>query len=532
MVPATSTATALAAKSAAEVADAIREEALRPNGDPEGLPLPLAAHWNTGHYARAPGMHPDFEISLIEQGAYVMPSFHHPPYFHEQKGVGAVDLRYYERAIGRAARLRLPLTFVGSQWESALTLQDEFFRLPSEQNPNVISPNGQVLKKVSPFGPVEPWSEVGRRWTATTWMRMLQHWYPNPPLVMFLSNNEHAKLSWHEADQSKRFLTQYGKLTDENRIRQLFAQGWIERYRALQQGMRQGLVADAWKEHSIFVGYDAFGPAFFGRWSAWPRHALTTSGAVDPWPLAFDGGSPSFYVHSWNPSTDYTVWSPQLEANNWPFMLLEAWRLNPKFWWEISVWDGYDPKKADCMRKTYARLGQEYGPARYRGLVQFGMWLLRPRVVREFRGWTYSAAEIMPYFQEILDSVARVHENPTLRAFWRKGRLVSNKTRKHPYQSNIPDQYEKATRWFLLDTNLTPPRPWKLDTEIPVWAIALVLDAAPRRQWLIYAQSPLKERQGVVVSVPGYGNATVNATVGGAFYLVKEGSRTAERIAD
>jgi len=512
------------------VAKAIRAEALRPNDDPAGRPLPLAGHWNTGHYPRARGMDPAFEIGLIEQGHYVLPSFHHQPYWH--RGWAGVGEKYYGAAIRKAAKLRLPLTFLGTQWEHGLTDDKHYFALPADKNPNVITPDGKIVKKVSPFGPVEAWREVGRKWTATPALQKLQEQYTNPPLVIFLSNNEHAKLRWHQAETSKRYLDKYGKGKSDNFKREVCGKGWIERYRALQAGMRDGLTTPAWKKNAIFVGYEAFGPAHFGRWGGWKEYSLIVKGRVTPWPLAWDGGTPSYYVHNWNPSTDYTVWSPHVESNNWPFMLDEAWKLNPKYWWEISVWDGYQPKLANCMRKTYAKRGQKYGPERYRGFVQFGMWLMRPRVVREFRGWTDDVKTMMPYFKEILASVDRVHENRTLREFWRKGKLVPNRAHKHPYQQNIPAEYRDVDRWFLLDTSLTPKRPWTLKTEIPVWAIALVTGEKPNRRWLVYAQSPLRDRRNIDVVVPGYGKIKVDATVRGAFNLLDEAKNVAERVVD
>jgi len=511
------------------IAKAIRTEALRPNNDPAGRPLPLAGHWNTGHYPRARGMDPAFEIGLIEQGHYVLPSFHHQPYWHE--GWAGVGEKYYGAAIRKAAKLRLPLTFLGTQWERGLTDDKHYFAMPPEKNPNVVTPDGKILKKVSPFGPVEAWREVGRKWTATPAFQKLQGQYPKPPLVIFLSNNEHAKLRWHQAETSKRYLDEYGKGKSDNFKREAFGKGWIERYRALQAGMRDGLTAPAWKQNAIFVGYEAFGPAHFARWGGWKEYSLIVKGRVTPWPLAWDGGTPSYYVHNWNPSTDYTVWSPHVESNNWLFMLDEAWKLNPKFWWEISVWDGFQPKLANCMRKTYAKRGQKYGPERYRGFVQFGMWLMRPRVVREFRGWTDDVKTMMPYYKEILASVKLVHENRTLREFWRKGKLVPNRAQKHPYQQNIPAEYRDADRWYLLDTSLTPKQPWTLKTEIPVWAIAFVMGEKPNRRWLVYAQSPLKHRENVKVSLPGFGEIATDVTVGGSFYVVDEAKTTGQRLA-
>ena len=94
----------------------------------------------------------------------------------------------------------------------------------------------------------------------------------------------------------------------------------------------------------------------------------------------WDGGSPSYYTHDWNGSTDYTTWSPQIEFMNLVFMQKEAYKLNPRFWFEFSVWDGCQ-KNPPYLSKDeyYRRQGQSYNPQRYGGFVQFGMWLLRPR---------------------------------------------------------------------------------------------------------------------------------------------------------
>ncbi|HHW08528.1 MAG TPA: hypothetical protein GXX29_00985 [Firmicutes bacterium] len=91
---------------------------------------------------------------------------------------------------------------------------------------------------VSPFGPVELWREVGKKWTSGR----MQEWYPDPPLILFVSNNEHRKLAWHEVEQDIRYLEMYGPGRDDEFKRDVVAQAWIERYRALQEGMREGLV--------------------------------------------------------------------------------------------------------------------------------------------------------------------------------------------------------------------------------------------------------------------------------------------------
>jgi hypothetical protein len=158
------------------------------------------------------------------------------------------------------------------------------------------------------------------------------------------------------------------------------------------------------------------------------------------------------------------------------------------------------------------------------------MWLLRPRVVREFRNHLSTVRRDEPYFMSVVNSVDRVHDDPILKKFWRKGQLVVNKKYLHPYQVNIPGEYGAVDRWFLLDTDLDPKRPWDLNTVIPVFALAMVMGEKPNREWLIYAHSPLKDRNNVQITVPGYGQITVNVSAEGSFYSVKEKGKQVLRI--
>jgi hypothetical protein len=509
------------------VPEAIRAEAVRAGDDPVGRPLPLASHWNTGRQPPDDTFDPAWQLELIDKGHHVLPFLHMPdpglPGDHK-----SLD-EYYEAAIKRAAALKLPLSLIATQWESLLTYDKAYLDLPADKNPNVVAADGKVRREVDPFGPVEPWRDVGTRWTAGPAMKCLQEWYPDPPLVVLVSNNEHAKLRWAKAEESKRYLDRYGTGKDGEFKRRVVAEGWIERYRALMAGMRDGLANPTWKKNAVFVGYEAFGPPHFARWGGWKEYSLAVAGRIDPSPLAWDGGSPSFYVHNWNASTDYTVWSPQIEAMNWVFMQQEARALNPRFWFEISTWDGNVNQPSD-KRKLYAARGQAYGPERYAGMVQFGLWLLRPRVVREFRGWTEKRSVQGPYFLAIVEAVDRVHTRPVLRRFWRKGELVANRRHPHPYQVDVPPEYRPADRWFLLDTDLDPQRPWEADTELPVFALALATGRGPERQWLVYAQAPLGPRTSVRVTVPDFGPVKIDAPPAGAFYLVDERTKNVAAV--
>ena len=532
-------------------AEGIRTEAMRPNISDEGHPLPLACSWTCGHFQadHSAGWRPENQMRLIKEGHHLLLWFAHPPINDDvPTDPNNFWLRYYKGPIETARKLKLPLTFIASQWESGLSSMP-YIGLPAEQNPNVVALDGKVQRKVSPFGPVGPWREIGATHADNPWMKQLQQWYPDPPLVIFLSNNEHTKLRWTEVESSKRYLEKYGKNCDSDFKRKVVADGWIERYRNLQDGMRQGLANDTWKKNSIYVGYDAFGPPHFGRWDGWIQHSLYSKGRIDPNALMWDGGSPSYYTDDWKPRTDYTVWSPQVEFMNLVFMQREALKLNPRFWFEFSVWDGYHAspereKKYPSKRGVYRRAGQIYNPDRYSGFVQFGMWLMRPRAVREYRGWQEPWNDLMEkdggirhegggqYFMAIVKAVDRVHTNPLLRHWWQKGQLVSNREQMHPCQASVPEEYRHVDRWFLLNTSLDAERPWSLETQIPVFSLALVQGEKPARQWLIYAHSPRGHQKDVKVTVPGYKQIAIMATVGGSFYLVDEAKSSVELIGE
>jgi len=494
----------------------IRSEALRGNNDPIGRALPLAAHWNVG--AKIGGFDPEYQIGLIKKGHRIFPWLPMP---HPSR---KSSIEYYEKTVIFFRDQGLPISFISTQWESILTTDERFKSLSPDENPNVVTfPEGKILNKVSPFSPLGPWIEAGRVWTSTSMLRLIQKIYPDPPKVLFISNNEHSKLRWYEVKKSDRFLESYGMVREAEEIRRLIGDKWIERYRALQSGMREGLIAESWRNNSLFIGYDAFGGSAFGRWPGWKKYSLYVKGRIEPWPLAWDGASVSFYVHNWDPSTDYNLMSPQIQGMNWVFMLKEAYQYNPDFWFEISTWDGDSPGKHNDMRKYYRDLGQDYGPVRYEGMVQFGMWLLRPRVVREFRGWTDTVTRSGAYFDSVLRSVDRVYNNPLLKRFWRKGKLVANRKHRHPFQSAIPEEYKDEERWFLLDSNANPPRPWDLDTKLNLFALALAYREGTENEYLLYLFAPTPISGKVRVTVPGYGDVAISSVSKWGFYHLAPG---------
>lgn len=517
--------------------DAIRQETVRRAVGGEGRPLPLVSTWNTGiyHYTwpdRPRGADPTWQMEQIEKGHRFLPTFAMPKWdFNEEK-----FSEYLYPPFEKVRDARLPFVLMGSQWESGLTTEDEYFHLPPERNPNVVTPEGEVLKKVDPFGPTELWYKVGKKLTQNATMAKLQEIHPEPPRVIFLSNNEHSKLRWHEAETSRRYLEKYGEGKSDDFKRKVIGDAWIEKYRALQQGMRDGLNSETWKKNAIFIGYGGdVGMEAMGRWGGWVNYSLHTRERNSLAPLMWDGVSPSYYMHNWNPVSDYQVQSTQIEAMNTVFVLGETYEINPDFWYELSIWDGDEANKktgAKPKLTVYREVGQTYDMERYRGWLQYGLWLLRPRALRLFEGWTAPLEKFQEKFANMEQVTGRVHENETLRSYWRKGELVANRQGGHPYQVNIPNRIAIQPRWFLLDADVNPERPWKLDAEIPVFSLALRLGEAPHRSWLVYAHAPLRDYKNVQITIPEWQAIKVNVPREGAFYEVKEADGSVREIKD
>ena len=511
----------------------IRREALLPPLGEQGRPLPLLGHWNMGSQGR--GWTPDYQVELLNQGHRILPWMGWPrgdPDKDEKSAKRFDD--YYGNLMRLCRELKLPISFRGTQWE-AMLLKKTYRDLPPDKCPAVVTPEGEVVNKLSPFAPADTWRDPAKEYVDTPAMKKLQAMYPNPPLVLFVSNHEAPDLRWHQMRLSKRYQDKYGKGRSDAFKRKVVGEGWMRLYPVMLGAMRDALVSETWKKNVRFVGYGVFGASHFGRWGAWKTYSLITDDWLDPEVLVWDGGSPSYYTHNWCDNRDHWVWSTQVQSMNWVFMLDWVYAKRPNFWWEVSLWDGnggWRPGMAyseKLLKKSkacqYMKDGQTYTPERFHGWAQYGLWLLRPRAVREFRASTVPLAPWRPFFEQLTKAVDRVHDSKTLADFWRHGRLVPNRAHKHPYQDDIPDKHKDADRWFLLDTDLDEPRPWTHKTNIPVFSLALVRGEKGARRWLLYAHSPLKDRQGVRITIPSYGPVTLDVPRAGAFYTLDEATR-------
>ena len=190
----------------------------------------------------------------------------------------------------------------------------------------------------------------------------------------------------------------------------------------------------------------------------------------------------------------------------------------------------------------------DYMP-RYQGMCTMALWISRPRVLREF-GWGDFDGQIEAQWKALMRTTDVVWSDPVLTKFWRQGSLVPNPAYeqetgfKHPMNLGTDEKEPWKTLWadqprfFQLSVGINPPfKSWPSaaantitntapDNEnslIKVWAIAYELGKAPKREWLLIAQSPREDRRNVDITVPGFGPVAVEVQRQGSFYHLSEG---------
>lgn len=476
--------------------------------------LPYFASWNTGQVPGGYGL--EYQLGLLKNNRRIAPWLALPPPDE------SFLLSNYSTAVSEFKARKLPLTFVSTQWESMLT-KDPYYSKKDDTNPNVLPLIGSMQKKVSPFGSEQYWYEVGYKWTSRATLARLQELYPDPPFVIFLSNNEQIKLLWYQLELDARYSKQFStmqNLLDTNVKKQIAIDRWKKLYQALHQGMRDGLTNETWKQRAIFVGYLAHGSAQFGRNNFWDFQTLNTNSVIDPYASFWDGGSYSFYSKD-----DLTLVrnNPEIEAMNWPFMIAEDKKVNPNYFIDLSIWDGHSYDDTDTRRIQEAK---EPGLSlkTYAAMSKFGMWLIRPRIVREFRFYNETVAQNEDYTNQILNIVSELNNSTVLKEFWCNGELVPNRTRQHPYNSNIPSSFANVDRWFLLNTSLDEAGQWTTLTHVRVFAIALKTGIAPKRKWLLYAHATDSSVSTVEIEIPDYKKVKLQTKLDGSYFIVDEQS--------
>ena len=543
---------------AGAVFDAVRENALAPNDGPEGRPLPLAGSWSTGWYPywriymyddwsvlnSRTFWTPDYMVDLIEAGHHVLPIF---TVGIDSDGTNIVRTLmlsevYNLYATNAVAKLRthgVPLALESSNFAQPLVANTKYSALPTNENPRVLyAATGLLTNTISVFPP-DPgvWTTLGHDWADEYIPQRLMELYPDAPQILHLDNNENPIPRWPQVEEDQRYLDLYGAGQTDDVKRQKYAQGLTNCFGRLFAGMRDEYVGTAWEGRNRFVGYGNAGVwECYGRWWGWPaysRHYWDTNSAlhVTYAHQVWDGCSLSYYLStSGGGNTDFCAMSMQVAANNAVFLRQKQLQDNPGFWYEMSVWRGGTPHR-EWLAREPGLAGQVYDANRYKGLVQFGMWLLTPRVVRDFPdNWHIPMEDYGPeYFDAVVDAVDVVHNDPVLERFWRQSELVTNSALAHPYSENLLADWAAEPRWYILNCDLNPTS-WpvnlteRLGTELKVFALARVRGEAPNREWLVYAHSPVVDREGVTLTIPGGRDIVVNVPREGTFVHVMETS--------
>ena len=536
-------------------AEDIAHWATLPANGPEGRPLPLTGSWVSQNM-----FGPRRMIELIRQGHHVLPTLGGNPafmanyaYILDNKGFLNKKLPAYfeqiEPVLEYCAEHGLPISLGGGNWATGpARLEYDYNRAP-EKNRRTFSPeesvrlmirkDGEVAsgswKMSSPFGPNERWAAYGRWWMDNPAMQRVRELYPDPPMVVFLNNNEAGEIGVKHLDRSVRFKRQYGEDLSADEKKRILHRAYDEKYEVMLNAAREALKEPAWKKNATFVAYNAWPRSVKGRTeernhpSEWKR---------------FDGAMPEFYLNDWQiyrGKTDYSIWSPQTEALRIQSSQAVIFSLAPDYYFASIAWDGGQPvtrrSSVNCLATGMYGSGavQRWDFARYEGMVQFGLWAMRPRVMREFR-WPVHQHHAYDEgtFNAVVRAVDRPWNNETLRKFWRFGELVKSEQFEPP-----KTQVAKELRFYsrvqpLLPVDANPPREswpriWELKAgkrqppKLRVLALALKLGKAPERRWLIYAHAPLGAVADAKVTLPDHGKVELpNVAKSGSFFVVDE----------
>jgi hypothetical protein len=309
------------------------------------------------------------------------------------------------------------------------------------------------------------------------------------------------------------------------------------------EAAREAMIEPGWRRNVRFVAYNnLWGTGYIGQGNRpQPGIWFERDEGWLAWRM-YDGGMPELYDNDWQPGkTDYRPWSPQIEAMNYYATQGRIFRDNPDYYWSTIVWDGgrvgnvWRGRRSTSKTFRYITRGQRWDFQRYEGWVQFVLWTTRPRSLREFRAPAFDEhSYAQAAFMALVRSVDRPWNNRTLREFWRFGDLVPNPRADHWWQlsDDQPEWIRDLERWYLLTADAKPPRQeWKNDTELRIYAQALVLGEEPERRWLIYAHAPLGAVPGVTVTLPNYGRVTLDSVPkSGSFFLLKEPDDSLEAL--
>jgi hypothetical protein len=534
------------------------------DGD-EGRPLPVTGSWNVGWRYGKDGWGRGYLTDLIEQeGDYVLPGLRDPiatSKFHLWDGQDgdARDEDYlakYESPCQYCADNDLPFALRDNNIATAVTDFTEWMRtnardwsgLSLQETAAFVDGGKKFTGTHSPMAPVERWREAGKWWLSNPTIEELQKIYPDPPRVVLLNNNEGNRAGWKKTKKdSDRFADEYGDVSDAE-ARRIVEDRWSKRYSAFYEAARKA-APSGWADSLEFVAYNGW----VANQKFFVREADSDDTVTDinmPW-ASHDGAMPEYYNNEWQiyrGKTDYSPWSVQIEGTNFAAYQDRAFDARSDYFFTSIGWDGGEPLGDDILAPPHQYLlnrrhakhtephTSRWSFERFEGMIQFGLWTMRPRTFHDFRPNTTRNAYRNQIWQTYVRSVNRVWNDTTLKEFWQYGDLVVNPDQPRVQggvPSDAPDWLKNLDRKFLLSCDANPPDSgWSYDSSdfpaLRVFPMALELSESPDRRWLIYAHAPLGTVTDATVTIPDYGDITLDhVPPGGTFEVVEESSGSA-----
>lgn len=326
--------------------------------------------------------------------------------------------------------------------------------------------------------PDAPWVAAGEAIGKT--LAALAAIYPDPPRVLLLDNNEGWQADYAARNPGKKLPLVHGAVNSQ--------------------------LPEAWRVAIRHVGYNT-GPAHHELGRGWWNDEMGIFPEIE---LDWDGGSPpSGYIHNWRAKeNDTTICGPQSFSIN---VAYGKRLVSPRYWQEVSIWHG----QQEGITKTGLT------PERYRGYATFCVFVARPRVLREFLSSATPFAQYEAFTRQLYALAEEINASPIIRRFWLDGEHVIS-PEPSALSRDRKDLPEEHYRNLALPVPSHPASRTLTTGPVPVWAAALQHGG----EFLVYAHAPLGPLEGVVVTVPGWGDVELGEVTpeGDCWWLVGGGS--------
>jgi hypothetical protein len=520
-----------------------------------GRPLPIVGSWNTGQFQTTQnedkGFDPSWQAWMIRKGWPLMMSFE---FFEKYRTPNMRQVRslHYTKGWEMVKRRKLPVSFVGENWEDRFRLETQYNVMRTdgtENHPFIENADGSRQALASCYGNnVHWWKHLGTQ-IGTYLRNEFALDYPDAPKV-YLYNN--AETGYARAGQ---------ELDDVRRP------AWIDAadgqakvfHAAYCYGIRRAALIQAIKD-ACPEWADVIECFAYGGWAnEFGASALNNNPNKRHYERPWGAGKFPYncagwvgYIHDWQTWEPDTLRSPPLEACNsrWALDLYQK-TYDRGFIMDTMYWNG----KGDDAEV-------------WKGICRQVMWIMQTEHHRLFTPSGATRAVTMDRdYVPLLQAAREIHENAVLKKFWQHGNLVTNRWTRdfdeipvdgngdtstgygHPYnwpasEAHLDHFRDAGDRWFQQHVPLNGRYEkqgahwrdlWQAnsahDRAVKIWAIAHELDG----EYLIQACAPRGAESAVEIQICPTGHTpvatiTVDVPVSGGFWLFRPQAQQAVEV--